>query len=118
MGKKSDFRHTNQGQSLHARCPHCKAAGKVYSSRQITELYKQFYIQCRNPECAHAWLAELMVVHTITPSACPNPTLQIRNGPTLAQMVKAAGQGGPAPPALAPAPANDDGPEQELKQGG
>jgi hypothetical protein len=91
--------------SLHALCPHCVTPGAVQSSRQITPTYKQFYIACRNPLCGHTWLAELHVVHSITPSAMPNPDLQIRMGPTMAQIIRTASDvaariNGP--------PANDD----------
>ncbi|MFY9351649.1 MAG: ogr/Delta-like zinc finger family protein [Sphingobium sp.] len=96
-------RESTQAKSLHALCPHCATPGAVRSSRQITPVYKQFYIACRNMLCGHTWLAELHVVHSITPSAVPDPSLHIRMGPTMAQLIRAS-----ADTRINGPPANDD----------
>lgn len=90
--------------SLHAICPHCSTPGTVRTSRQITPVYKQFYIDCRNQLCGHSWLAELSVIHSITPSAMPNPDIRLKMGPTIAQIIRTAA----AAEAAQGNPANDD----------
>jgi hypothetical protein len=79
--------------------------GRVRSSRQLTPTYKQFYFECRNVACGHSWLAELTVVHSITPSAMPRAGLHLRMGPTFAQMLRAAAEGAAG---ITGPPANDD----------
>lgn len=91
--------------SLHALCPHCDTPGAVRTSRQLTPTYKQFYFACRNESCGHSWLAELTVVHSITPSARPRAGLHLRMGPTFAQMLSASAEGGVG---ITGPPANDD----------
>lgn len=59
-------------------CPHCKGRAQVRSSRWITELYRQLYLVCRNVECGHTFGADITVTHTISPSACPDPSIELR----------------------------------------
>lgn len=59
-------------------CPHCGTHGQIRTSRRISEISKEAYIQCPNIECCHAWKAIVSAVATICPSLKPNPNVYIR----------------------------------------
>lgn len=60
------------------KCPHCRKAARVRTSREVTPTYRQLHIQCGNADCGHTFGAELTITHTISPSACPDPDLHLR----------------------------------------
>ncbi len=82
-------------------CPHCNHPSWLKSSRQVTPTYRTIYFQCRNVECGHTYAAELVITHTLSPSATPNPQIKLPIG--------ALGRRGPIPATL-PVPANDPAP--------
>lgn len=95
-------------------CPHCKNSAQVRSSRALTPTYRQLYLQCGNVECGHTFAAELTITHTISPSACPDPEVQLRMAPPRRRHANdnpdvaiAASRGPEVPPVRA---ANDDDP--------
>lgn len=59
-------------------CPHCSATAYVRSSRLMSPISKEMYYQCSNLECGHTFVGVTEVVRTLSPSACPNPSVQIR----------------------------------------
>ena len=59
-------------------CPHCKSRAQVRSSRGVTPTYRQLHLVCRNIECGHTFGADITVTHTISPSACPDPAIELR----------------------------------------
>ena len=85
---------TDQGKRVTLACPHCRAALRVRTSRSVTGTYRQFVLACFNPECGATFSADLTLTHAITPSARPDPAVQLRQ----------------APPYRRVTPANDDGP--------
>lgn len=94
-------------------CPHCKNDARVRSSRALTPTYRQLYLQCGNVTCGHTFAAELTITHTISPSACPDPTIELRQAPPRRRaandnvVANAAVSGPEVPPIRA---ANDDDP--------
>jgi hypothetical protein len=62
---------------MRAACPHCGTASAIRSSRRITAVYSELYFICPNEACGHVWVASLGVLHTLHPSATPNPEVQI-----------------------------------------
>ena len=111
MNARAEAKIGHRNKALHSICPHCGVSAGIYGSRQVTRTYKQFYLVCRNPECGFSWLAEVTVVHGITPSAIPNPSIHIPMGPTFAQLVQRGLPHGHDPPA------NDDSPPAPIAAG-
>jgi len=66
-----------QQSRMRTPCPHCGKPGRIRSSRPVTPLYSQVRFECSNRECGHVWLAGLGVLHTLYPSASPNPEVHI-----------------------------------------
>ena len=95
-------------------CPHCQEPTRSRSSRAVAPTYKQLNLQCTNVLCGATFGADLTITHGISPSAIPNPELQLK---MVAPRRRADNDNDkPAPPiALAPSrpggaavPANDD----------
>ncbi len=77
------------------RCPHCRARATVRHSEEETLLSREIRFRCENDGCGHAFVAQLVILRTLVPSAQPNPevTLPLCN-PNLQH--------------FGPRPANDD----------
>lgn len=63
------------------RCPHCGETATIRTSKIISEITRELYMQCTNIECAHTWVNILSAVRTIAPSMCPNPKVYIPMSP-------------------------------------
>lgn len=59
------------------RCPHCGTQSVVRTSEQITPTFSRLYVQCPDIECGHAWRVDAASNITISPSAKPNPRIQM-----------------------------------------
>lgn len=66
-------------------CPHCLQPARVRSSRAMTTLIRQLYLNCTNVECGHTFAADITITHTISPPACPNPDVHLRQAPPRAK---------------------------------
>jgi ssDNA-binding Zn-finger/Zn-ribbon topoisomerase 1 len=55
------------------KCPHCGSRMHIRTSREVTLLSRELYVQCPNVECAYTCAAILSAVRTIAPSMRPNP---------------------------------------------
>lgn len=79
MPRKS--RPGNRLKDKHARfqhiCPHCGSVAVTRTTREMSPLTRELYIQCCNFECGHTWRALLAAVATIVPSRTPNPAIFI-----------------------------------------
>lgn len=62
---------------MRMRCPHCKSTAYVRNSVQMTVLTRQAVFVCHNAECGHTFSVLSEVVHTISPSATPDPTVRL-----------------------------------------
>jgi hypothetical protein len=62
-------------------CPHCKEAARVRSSKQVTPLIRQLYLRCTNDDCGHVFGGDITITHTISPSACPDAEIMLRQVP-------------------------------------
>lgn len=60
-----------------AKCPHCGAHLSTRSSRSVTKTFKQKVLQCRNPACGASFGASSGITHQISPSACPDPSVDL-----------------------------------------
>lgn len=58
-------------------CPHCNSVAAARTSREITPLTREIYMQCLDVTCGHTWRSLLSAVATIVPSQRPNPDVFI-----------------------------------------
>jgi hypothetical protein len=59
-------------------CPHCGCVAKIRTSRDISQMTREAYVQCENIECCHVWRVLISAVTTIVPSLNPKPEVFIR----------------------------------------
>lgn len=59
------------------RCPHCRSIGRVYTSRTITDTHRDVYYSCSNVACGHSWKASLSYDYGLSPSAIPDPKVDL-----------------------------------------
>jgi len=59
------------------RCPHCGTKSPVRTSQYMSPTVTWLYVQCRNIECGHTWRVDAEASVTISPSAIPNPTVNM-----------------------------------------
>ncbi|RGE46145.1 transcriptional regulator [Comamonas testosteroni] len=58
-------------------CPHCGFDSVIRTSWMMTKLMRETTYQCSNPECSHSFIALTEIVRTLSPSATPDPTINI-----------------------------------------
>jgi ssDNA-binding Zn-finger/Zn-ribbon topoisomerase 1 len=56
-------------------CPHCGQPAKIRTSRTISPLTREAYVQCENVACCHVFRVIISAVATIVPSIAPNPAV-------------------------------------------
>ncbi|MGA4279040.1 ogr/Delta-like zinc finger family protein [Ralstonia nicotianae] len=66
-------RRMRETPGMKIKCPHCHSRMHIRSSREMTLLSRELYVQCPNVECAYTCAAILSAVRTIAPSMKPNP---------------------------------------------
>ena len=59
------------------RCPHCGTSSVVRTSMIMSPTVTWLYVQCRRLECGHTWRVDAEATMTISPSAQPNPHVQM-----------------------------------------
>jgi hypothetical protein len=91
-------------------CPHCKAAARVRSSRELSSLVREIYLRCTNDDCGHVFGGEIAITRTISPSACPDPSVFL---PLTAPRRRVAPVAAGAPNAL-----TDNSPPAQAAAGG
>lgn len=73
-----------------ARCPHCDSTAVVRSSRRLSPIYREQIMQCTNAHCGHTYVVGAEVLRTLSPSATPNPDVDIPLSPKSYAGVKRA----------------------------
>lgn len=63
--------------SLLIRCPHCETRSQVRTSQQETKTMRVLICQCTNAFCGHTFVASLEAIRTISPSAIPDPEVDL-----------------------------------------
>lgn len=92
-----------------SKCPDCKGPTRVRSSREVTILYRQQTIICIDPECGGTYGAEVSITHRISPSARPDPSIDLRMAPPRQRkLVPANDDHASGPEVPLPLAANDD----------
>lgn len=73
----TDLAHQSPPRANGIRCPHCGSRARIRSSRSLSPLYREQTYQCLNIECGHIYVAGIEVLRTVSPSAQPNPSIDI-----------------------------------------
>lgn len=63
-------------------CPHCKTRMVTRTSRPLSLLSGEEYLQCPNVHCAYTCHVLSSITHTIAPSINPNPLVFVPVGKT------------------------------------
>lgn len=101
-------------QKIGIACPHCDSASRTRSSRTISPTYRQAIAACTNAECGFTFGIGVEITHAISPSATPNPAIQLRQSPPRHRRPAndthpfAANDGAVRGPEVPPIAANDD----------
>ncbi|WP_017923212.1 ogr/Delta-like zinc finger family protein [Burkholderia glumae] len=56
-------------------CPHCGARSTFRTTRMLSELTKEGYADCRNPDCGHGFRVLSSITHTTRTSRQPNEAI-------------------------------------------
>ncbi|MFG5777698.1 ogr/Delta-like zinc finger family protein [Comamonas sp. J-3] len=80
--KQRKPRGTHQGRRLRMEgtrmeCPHCKATSEIRTSKPVSATMRETIYQCTNVECGHTFVANTEIVRTLSPSATPDPTVNL-----------------------------------------
>jgi hypothetical protein len=76
-------------------CLHCGQPLRTRSSRRLLPTSTELFLECTSFDCRATYGAAIEITHGITPSAIPNPSVQLRMAPPRRRAL--------------PQPANDDG---------
>lgn len=60
------------------KCPHCKSTSRIRTSRDLSDLTREVTCQCDNVHCGHTFVASIEAVRTLSPSAMPDPMIDIQ----------------------------------------
>lgn len=64
-------------ESARLKCPHCKCPCVIRGSEQMSVLTRQYVYFCTNAECGHTFVATLEISRTLSPSATPDPSINL-----------------------------------------
>ncbi|SFE09629.1 ogr/Delta-like zinc finger family protein [Paracidovorax konjaci] len=75
-------RTSHQGRKLknegtRMACPHCDAQAEIRTSRVVSKTMRELIYACTNVECGHTFVAATEVLRTLSPSATPDPAVNI-----------------------------------------
>lgn len=70
------WKGTNK-ESTRLPCPHCKWPSVIRTSEQMSVLTRQYVFCCANAECGHTFVATLEISRTLSPSATPDPGVNL-----------------------------------------
>lgn len=60
------------------QCPHCQSTAVIRTTKKLHNLLKRSYIQCSNVHCGWTGVAHIEIVGECSPSATPNPQIQLQ----------------------------------------
>lgn len=63
-------------------CAHCRAKVRIRTSIGEHLLLRTAYLQCTNEACGATFRAAFEITHTLSPSAMPNPSIQLPMAPS------------------------------------
>lgn len=69
-----------RGRGNSTKCPHCGASTRTVKTTQVSPTYREITLVCTDPGCGHIFVASIVPVRTLEPSARPDPTVNIPFG--------------------------------------
>lgn len=81
MTDREDRQGTMRAHRSLMLCPHCNSRSLIRNSKLVTPVAKDLYMNCLNTDCGHTWKAQISIVHTLSPSAMPNPEIDLPMAP-------------------------------------
>lgn len=60
------------------KCPHCKSLARIRTSKELSDLTREVTCQCDNVHCGHTFVAHIEAVRTLSPSATPDPLIDLQ----------------------------------------
>lgn len=73
---KQPFKGTNK-EAMRLPCPHCRWPSVIRTSEQMSVLTRQYVFCCVNAECGHTFVGTLEISRTLSPSATPDPSVNL-----------------------------------------
>lgn len=70
------WKGTNK-EAMRLPCPHCQCPSVIRTSDQMSRLTRQYMFCCVNAECGHTFVGMLEISHTLSPSATPDPSVNL-----------------------------------------
>jgi len=64
-------------EAMRLQCPHCEHPCVIRTSEQMSKLTRQSVYCCVNAECGHTFVANTEIVRTLSPSATPDPSVNL-----------------------------------------
>ncbi|WP_218240463.1 ogr/Delta-like zinc finger family protein [Comamonas fluminis] len=58
-------------------CPHCEHPCVIRTSRRMSKLTREYAYCCTNYECGHTFVASMEIQRTVSPSATPDPSVDL-----------------------------------------
>ena len=74
-------------------CPYCSSRGKIRTSSALSDTLREYYFDCTNLDCGHAWKSEMTYVYGIRPSRASNPDVDL----PMSQSQRGRPRSGPDP---------------------
>jgi len=68
---------TQQKQRRGHTCPHCEAQAVTYTSRMLSRLVTERYVQCTNVACGCRFVVQIGVVRVTVPSMMPSAEVNL-----------------------------------------
>ncbi|MBL3601486.1 MAG: ogr/Delta-like zinc finger family protein [gamma proteobacterium endosymbiont of Lamellibrachia anaximandri] len=62
---------------MKTKCPHCECLCVIRDSKQLSNTCREIKFQCQNIDCGFTFVSTLSADRTLSPSARPNPTINI-----------------------------------------
>lgn len=63
------------------RCPHCKGWATIGAVKPKSILTTELAFACRNIDCGHTFVGLLEIVRTLSPSSCPDLSVDLPLSP-------------------------------------
>jgi hypothetical protein len=58
-------------------CPHCKRKMRTITSKQLSDLVREIYVDCMNVDCGHRAVVQQAFIRTLVPSLIPSPDVRL-----------------------------------------
>lgn len=70
-------------------CPHCGEPTRIRTTKTLSPIYREAYVQCTKPECGWSGKARVEIAETFNPSRQPNPDVRLQLSPKVRESLLA-----------------------------